>query len=944
MSLPQAAPGHVSDTDTGGPATDRTGHTSPGSAVSSTVSTTGRRYLEWDYGSDLGLQYHTQGEAAMSLSQLEKLAISNYQEYLGEDKKGRDKDGAMATSEGGETVGDQVAEKFSKFADSLMRQRQLQQQSRQSVIRTRNVGEAVRPAELGDMTAASRLRSPVKSSSLGSLAESQPHPQQLQQHGSSRCSSSVSCHSLTPAGGTAAAASLVSGPSSSSSAGTIIARGGEPRSLALPGLSDVMRKLSLDILDTDSDHVAASEPENNSVSTVSTMEDGVTAEAKVSASSSPPEKPKVVWSQDPDPAAVSNFQTFSTIDPAPGHAHPASLPPQYFRARQPGPSTEPSSVPSTSDEEQRGDTSTMGSCSAQMTAKSFEYIPGSSYQAGNQGLQENSSSYEYLPGHLVADTRPPTVLNTRPDTAQDTQAKVAEQFSQFADNLLRPRPATNTDTVDTHQPSLDLLSLELREKSKDLMAKNISQTKHFFKKLKSYIEYLSTPSLTLEDSRVKQELAERIMALLSHEESRLGSSGLSSRQLSVRSLSLDTEKRSGETSTRQLPWPEPATQPPASEDTRARSRGSELSSALSPSSAKESDTSSRLSEWKQSRTKSELEYQLRRGELDSTEAVEIVQKLQRKRLEHMKKLKKEMKKLEKIDHMIVGAAVGKKVGDVTEDTSAASSVTSVRSEEVSVSLESGCHSQDGASSQLIRATRTKTVTNTNILKINSPRRSKETKEAKEKKRAEKENNPNLIVMEHISPIITRSPKRSSNKSPVRTSQNFGQVYPSDSDTNTLTDSNVETLNSNGTFITKKSPKQRKKVAKKDKKVRTPKKNVPVAYYLPVDNLSPIRIGSRVLREKSNGWAGAGTRNIISSYISALDPQPLARPAPAPAPGRSSSEPASQDPGLTLQQALATRRRDFVRSCERRVVAMKRAREARELRAAKQEEWLEQVMK
>ena len=87
MSLPQAAPGHVSDTDTGGPATDRTGHTSPGSNVSSTVSTTGRRYLEWDYGSDLGLQYHTQGEAAMSLSQLEKLAISNYQEYLGEERR-----------------------------------------------------------------------------------------------------------------------------------------------------------------------------------------------------------------------------------------------------------------------------------------------------------------------------------------------------------------------------------------------------------------------------------------------------------------------------------------------------------------------------------------------------------------------------------------------------------------------------------------------------------------------------------------------------------------------------------------------------------------------------------------------------------------------------------------------------------------------------------------
>ena len=70
------------------------------------------------------------------------------------------------------------------------------------------------------------------------------------------------------------------------------------------------------------------------------------------------------------------------------------------------------------------------------------------------------------------------------------------------------------------------------------LAKNISQTKHFFKKLKGYIEFLSTPSLSVEDSRVKQELAGRIMALLSTEESRLAvgfSGGLSSRALSSNS-------------------------------------------------------------------------------------------------------------------------------------------------------------------------------------------------------------------------------------------------------------------------------------------------------------------------------------------------------------------------------------------------------------------------
>merc|ERR1719422_2014225 len=289
------------------------------------------------------------------------------------------------------------------------------------------------------------------------------------------------------------------------------------------------------------------------------------------------------------------------------------------------------------------------------------------------------------------------------------------------------------------------------------------------------------------------------------------------------------------------------------------SDGTSMSSEM-----KESDNSSRMSEWKHNKTKSELEYQLKHGHLDTTEAVEIVQKLQRKRLEHMKKLKKEMKKLEKIDSLIVGAGSGRKVPDL----SISSSVTSV-----SISLESG-YSQE---QEVIRATKTKTVTNTNILKVNSDRSSRIGSERSKTTNVddEKENtdNSNKIVLEHISPIVTRaSPKRSSTvkSSTVRSSQNFGQVYPSDT-TNTNTDSNIETLNSNGTFITKKSPKQRKR---SPKKVRSPKKsNVPVAYYLPVDNLSPIRIGSRVLRE-NNGWVGSDQRNILSGYMASLDTQPI----------------------------------------------------------------------
>ena len=918
----------VGTSDTG-PLTDRTRASSPGSNVS-TVSTTGRRYLEWDYGSDLGPQYHTQGEAAQSLSQLEKLTISNYTEYLGEgEEKGRKK-----SKEGAEGFqGDQVAEKFSKFADSLMRQRQLQQQARQSVIKPRPpaVGESSKYTDFNEQERSHRLKSPVKSSSLGSLSESS---QLQQQRSNSRCSSSVSCQSLAAA----AANSLVSGPSSSSSAGTIIARQ-DPTKVA--GLSAVMRKLSLDML-SDSDNVPEPTSENVSVSTVSTVDENSTGHAPshhVSAAAAPPDKPKVVWSQD-TVNPVSNFRTFEDHTAA-AAAEPV-LKDRYYRNH----SSEPSSVPTTSDEEVErpkqlvgmsdGDTSTMESAQIVDRAKSFEYIPGENFHC-----QENSSSYEYLPGHLVSDNRPPTVLNTRDDNDE--------------------RP--DTDQVDNGnndqlQPSLDILSSELREKSKDLMAKNISQTKHFFKKLKGYIEYLSTPSLTLEDSRMKQELAERIMSLLSNEETRLGmSSGLSSTaDLSMRSLTFD-DKKSGETSTRQLAWkPEQAAAAigaaysaavtaagakRSSETRRDKSRDTDFSTMSSE--LKESDNSSRMSDWKHSKTKSELEYQLKHGQMNSTEAVEIVQKLQRKRIEHMKKLKKEMKKLEKIDSLIVGAAVGKKVPEVS-DISIASSVTSVRSE-VSISLESGVVSQDKskASSKMIKATKTRTVTNTNILKVNSDRSSNKVsteRSSKDPQTEEKENNPHQIVMEHISPIVTRSPKRSS-KSPVKTQNNFGQVYPSETtdSTNTLTDSNIDTLNSNGTFITKKSPKQRKKAP--TKKVQKAKKDVPVAYYLPVDNMSPIRIGTRVLREK-NGWVGEQNRNVLSSYMSSLDTQPIRRQSSSSKSSKSNTDLSNNVEAISLQQALINRRQDFVRSCERRVVAMKAAKDARMLRTAKQEQWLEEL--
>lgn len=58
--------------------------------------------------------------------------------------------------------------------------------------------------------------------------------------------------------------------------------------------------------------------------------------------------------------------------------------------------------------------------------------------------------------------------------------------------------------------NLDLITLELRDKSKELLTANLAQTKHFFKKLKRYINFLSTPSESVEECRLKQMLATKI--------------------------------------------------------------------------------------------------------------------------------------------------------------------------------------------------------------------------------------------------------------------------------------------------------------------------------------------------------------------------------------------------------------------------------------------------
>lgn len=68
---------------------------------------------------------------------------------------------------------------------------------------------------------------------------------------------------------------------------------------------------------------------------------------------------------------------------------------------------------------------------------------------------------------------------------------------------------------------LDEMSVDMRTKSKQLLAKNLQQTQAFFDKLKAFIDFLSLPNYSKEEVRHKRALADRITRLMFEEEQRL---------------------------------------------------------------------------------------------------------------------------------------------------------------------------------------------------------------------------------------------------------------------------------------------------------------------------------------------------------------------------------------------------------------------------------------
>lgn len=924
-----------------------------------------RRNLEWDSGADLGYMGDLlhQKEAAASLSTLEKMAIGNYSAFLRTEPEGKSAVFAAAAAAaaqlqayrlpGGTDPEEDLRQmRLHKFADSLIKQRQMRQMV--GNVQHDNVDNKTRSQSKSDNTSPDsspmkrrvfrkrqKSSSPVKSSSLTDLNEAAAmgshrrdmyHQQRHSVSDLSKWFSKRSHHHSTE-------------PSSSSSTTTVV-----PQLLKQHNIHmDILHAISTDpsslpaelqnLLAMQSQVVEppAKEPtperDQASLNSNSRQSVGHSFETVINVDAQQQYQPRQRRRQVHQKKMTSTTEDSDSMDTeeeirmvrlqlhqqrsaAYGQHSKETMSTQTNnwvmeeRAQSlPPPPTQPqssrkaahSSAATTSEDEKlhaarrrRNDvlvqqhkvdvgqqvttTSTLESGAPIDRAKSFEYFPGESFP-----LQENSSSYEYLPGHMVQD-RPGTVVSNRPPAS-------AEEEDSTSTSSGAP-PARK------QFGQLDRLASELMDKTSQLHFAQVSQTKAFYERLKRYIGFISQPSQTPSDCQLKQLMADKIMDLMTAEEFKLAN---------VRPLSAQLEQMVDKPSA-----------PPSRPEDDMTDRGSTSEPTTRPVGAQPpADVAA---------TTSDLFTLKSWTNVDESADDITIQKL---RIGQMKKLRKEIRKLEKLECIRLNKALGgpadmdkellKQVfgGDSKHDEQ--SSFDSLSTDVTNVSQEhrtSGCRRIIAADTLERRGIEGKSASgsDSNVVKTTSKKMSP--KKAKKKTSSNNNDDNGTYRVNKSRPSTSKS------------RQDFGQMYP-----------------------TPRQEQKQQQMAEKDRSnkqqtVKAVPKKKPLAYYLPMDNQSSVRIGKRILKEKlTEDTLGKENRNLLANYISAIDAnavnlEPNKRPTTTQQKEISSRR--RPDISMTLQDALAKRKPDFLERSAYRVHLLKLARAQRLEFAERQRQWLEIV--
>ena len=271
---------------------------------------------------------------------------------------------------------------------------------------------------------------------------------------------------------------------------------------------------------------------------------------------------------------------------------------------------------------------------------------------------------------------------------------------------------------------------------------------------------------------------------------------------------------------------------------------------------------------------------------------------------HMAKMKKEIQKLEKLDSWIAGAATGKLIS--LSEVSLSSASMSVDSG-IKARIKKNKREKFGHVDNKYESMKAKSVKLAKEISENLTLQSRNKIKDVEKYGAASlrpEKDPAVLNMTKDTSNSV-SPRKGDES--IHNLSNFGQMFPSPcpsegevslrrkvSTVTTQTIARVTTGQQSVEIQTDRTvssedmlytSRQRIKPDRKQKQKRilpdSVAKQKPVAYYLPMDNLSPIRIGRRVLREirgdNENVFHSSENRNILSSYVASLDTQPLVKP-------------------------------------------------------------------
>ena len=540
-------------------------------------------------------------------------------------------------------------------------------------------------------------------------------------------------------------------------------------------------------------------------------------------------------------------------------------------------------------------TSTMESAQIDR-AKSFEYFPGESFP-----IQENSSSYEYLPGHLVHD-RPGTVVSNYQnelDVSGVTSLSESTSYdggerSRMIDPQMLDDDATN-------------LAQELNAKSKELLQAHVKKTKHFYRRMKRYISYVSSPSMTTEDSRKKQEILDRLLNIMDSQEQQL----TEERPFSVQLGRLETSE--SENNQGKMEGAVGVTQTDA---------GNRSSSAGTDDMA--DDTTKIVSSLK--------EITSRQSAASDTKAKEETDTaMKKKRIDQLKVLRKEIKKLEKLERMsLTGRTTDVSMSET--DTSFASNSTMLSEKEVPAppqSTRSRPRKVIEAKAEAAKVTVTK-LPKGNVkpppLKRPTSTTSMSTKSITKTIAGGPGGPPSVRTGRPPSSVSQKS--TSTSKVKVSRVREFGQTYP------TPREENVEVRRKSKSVQTNHTPRPIKI-----------ERRPPVAFYLPLENESAITIGKRVIRQKEGGEIGKENRSILANYVAGLDANAReirSKRRDAEEDSTTSPPPSTSTRRLTLRDALAARRPDFVHAADERRYLLRRAKEQRLEQEELRRKWLEEL--